>query len=97
MSSNATLMPWESTLARGFAFRQAVAKPRKPLILIGVWLIFFPELCFSTMLVINSIATGASFGPIELGISVSGVLSAAILYQTTRNFFRPLAATAIEE
>lgn len=75
-----TVGPFERLFAEGFAYRQAVASPRKPIVLVGLWLIFLPTLLFLFLLPPTT--------PYGLVMSPVWMLSIFILYRATRNFLR---------
>ena len=92
VSGLAGFMPWEQILAQGYIYRQAVAGPSKPLVLIGIWLIFLPNLVMAAFL-LDLVARGERLGAVDFCTSAFWVISGmAALYQTTRNYFRPAAS-----
>jgi len=82
--------PWEQTQAEGFAIRQATTTERPRLILVlGVWLIFFPIWLGSTLLLgITTMNTDWEFGDKLTMVVCLGflVLSTALLYRSTVNY-----------
>jgi hypothetical protein len=42
----ATSGPYEQVLARGYAYREGSNRPRKPIVVVGMWIIFGPPLAF---------------------------------------------------
>lgn len=95
VSGLAGFMPWERFLAQGYIYRQAVAKPRRPVVLVGMWLVFSPPLITSAFL-LGQVARGTHFDDVDLGLrAFSLCVSVAALYQTTRNYFHPQAPVAV--
>ncbi len=88
VSATAGLAPWERTLAEGFIYRSAVAKPAKPIVLIGVWLIFFPSAVVNMMWLSHEVSADKLTNGHLLFSLFWAVTSAAALYQTTLNYFR---------
>ncbi len=94
VSGTSGMAPWERTLAEGFIYRSAVAKPTKPIVLIGVWVIFFPSLVFNGLLMMHE-AKGGTMETGYLLFSLFGaIISVAALYQTTLNYFKRSQVTA---
>lgn len=95
ISSYAATGPFESIFAEGAAYRRAVSSPTKPIILVGVWLIFFPFACsgiFAAVFLIKTLI-GSGFTNIhreDLYLMIWGLalgpIGAFALYQTTRNY-----------
>jgi len=92
-------MPYESVLARGFAARQATSKPRKLIVVIGMWLWLGPTfLVFSIgFLGVLFDARGLFWQPDSMRpilehltvLAVCGLLAmvfGTLLYKTTRNY-----------
>ena len=42
ISSHATMLPFEGIFAQGWAYRNAVSQPGRPIVVLGMWLIFGP-------------------------------------------------------
>lgn len=84
----AGMAPWERTLAEGFIYRSAVANPRKRIVLTGVWLLFFPSLITGCVLAWMQSRSGF-YGPVAFLLPIFQiVVSTAVLYQTTMNYYR---------
>lgn len=83
LTSRATNDPYLSVFAEGFAIRQAVARPNKPIILIGVWLLSISALVGA----IASLAGGGGIFGIVAGLGLLA-LWGAIVYKTTKNYLR---------
>jgi len=101
LSSHAAIDPVLSIAARADTFGKAANAPRKPIVLLGMWMIFGPVGFmflggFAT--IIWSLVTDPTFGafmallPVSLFLYISG----ALLYKTTANYFRG-AATEVPE
>jgi hypothetical protein len=102
-----TFLPFEKTLAEGVCYRSAVSNPRNPIILIGIWFLFAPgilSLFYSLFIGWNILL---NTWPFPSGFSTAGcfffygIISAAILYRTTRNYVKmkklPQPLSAIED
>lgn len=87
VSGTAGIAPWERTLAEGFIYRKAVAKPGKPIVLIGVWVIFFPAMLMNGIWLGLQVKQG-DFGLGSTFVLLGFVISVAALYQATRNYYR---------
>lgn len=99
-SSAAMSMPYESVLARGFAWRTGSTRPRKAIIVIGMWIMFAPMLGVSlslfVVLLVGFVSVAAQPDPLRgmvatlVGLVFTGGLATvamALLYKTTRNYF----------
>ena len=81
--------PMGSILTRGDVFSKAAGQPTKPIVLIGMWLIFgWPLALLGLMLVM------ALLGDLKAGLGgfmcllVPSVFSVIVLRRTTRNYLR---------
>jgi hypothetical protein len=97
----AVSMPYESILARGFAWREGSRNPQSLIVLVGMWVLFAPALVVS---VIGFLALLASFREFDwrpyprtnflmalLCLAFVGgmaTISGLLLYKTTRNYLR---------
>jgi hypothetical protein len=87
--------PMGSVFARGDVFSKAAGKPTKPIALFGVWLIFGPSCAMFLGLLYRAIASVIE-GEEKLSAVIGGMvcsflpalLCGAILFRTTRNYFR---------
>ncbi len=82
--------PLEHIYAEGFAYRQATEGRPKTIVLIGMWLLFFPPLVLAlplvAMIVNDGRRSGAAFELIL--ILLLAAISAAILIKVTLNYFK---------
>lgn len=96
MSSYATMDPIASIWARGDTWRKAASRPTRPITLVGMWLLFGVQLLTLLFLLLH---TGILYGTGETPVStpdlinfglVTGmiVVYCAILFKTTRNYYR---------
>ena len=99
LTAYATIAPLAQVYCQGDAYRKSVSNPYKPIVLIGIWLLFGPMGVGVTYLAIVSLVTPFKKpvqGTSELIAILFSLLfygSAAfifdtILYRTTQNFFR---------
>jgi hypothetical protein len=85
----AFLGPLEQVYSEGFAYRRATTGPPSWIVLVGIWVIFFPP-----FLALGFVVVGFPFSqqwwtesPVGLLIILCGcAVSGAMIYQTTRNF-----------
>jgi hypothetical protein len=72
----ATSGPYESILARGFAYREASDNPRRPIIVVGILLIFVPVLigCAGTLCVMAAELFSRGIQGRELPSTMVGLL-----------------------
>ena len=97
ISSYAATGPFESIFAEGAAYREAINKPRKPIMLIGIWLIFLP-ISFLGLPALYTLFSLESFSQLKSldsefwitdFIPVFGSLFAIyVLFVTTKNYFK---------
>jgi hypothetical protein len=91
LSSYASTGPFESLFAEGAVYHEAAARPRRLIVVAGVWLIFGPAI-FTGL----AIVFGASFkwynAPVALtyfgvpgGMAIIAI-SGAMIWKTTKNF-----------
>jgi len=80
-----TLGPFESAFSEGYIVRRATENPHSPIILIGVWLIFFPLITIGFGLISPGIDLSIC-NPLLGGILI--LISVAILYKITRNYYK---------
>lgn len=103
LSALASMDPIASIWSRGDTWRKAASRPYRPIILIGMWLLFGIPL----LLILRLIAISFIDNPPEdifsvevligLGGPLAGVLLlAAILFKTTRNYLRQKKQQAAE-
>lgn len=86
-----TLDPVQKILAEGYAYRQAVDGPPKRIILIGIWILFLPQILvagfyFSTLRSMPWEGMGGKF--FELLTAFYGLCCLVILYRATANHLR---------
>jgi ribosomal protein L40E len=90
-----TIGPLEAAYAEGFAYRRAVEGRPQFIIVVGIWLLFFPSLVASIGFSLSILKTGMDgiggfVGLIRFflfWICVGfGVISALMLYRVTRNY-----------
>ncbi len=92
ISSVATLDPMQTIRAEGFLLRKATEGKPKLIVVIGVWLLFFPfpiaGLLIAANVAINGLGTGmAGFFFFWGGIALS-IIGIAIIFKVTRNYFK---------
>ena len=77
----ATIGPFEIIETQGFALREATNRPKKLIVVIGTWILYFP---FVIVTLIPAIAE-----PVLLFVYLPLVLIPGVLvYKTTRNYIR---------
>lgn len=91
LTAYAAIGPFESLLAQGYAVRQAAERPRRPIVLLGIWLVFGPVALVGALMLLNPYpSNGGQWIPAGLMM----VLSLAILTKTTWSFLRLRARLA---
>ncbi len=83
MSSYAATGPFERILAEGHVYRQAAERPRKLIVVLGVWLIFVPMAIAGVTLIFIGRDEGLRYffpGVFSLVISVAMILRTTISY-----------------
>jgi len=91
LGTTATLDPLKMIRAEAFMLEKATVGKPKLIVLLGIWIIFFPMLAASVLLTISQILYGISsegfvFFWIGFGLTI---LSLVVLYRVTRNYFTP--------
>lgn len=82
ITSYAATGPFESLFAEGHVYRQAVEKPRRFVVVLGIWIIFGPmALTGVAVLFISREAGGLIAGTLFLAIP------SVMIWKTTRNYF----------
>jgi hypothetical protein len=89
LSSYASTGPFEHLFAEGAVYRQAAERPRKFVVVLGVWIIFGTLLLFGMGWCVvvwfqgRSIAEGIIFS--VFGVAMAAI-SSAMIWKTTRNY-----------
>lgn len=81
-----TIGPLEHIYAEGHAYRQAVEGRPKPIILIGIWLLFFPSLLVCLRLMFSGGKAAPLFILIFGGMAWICIM---MLYRATKNYMKP--------
>ena len=93
LNSLAAFNPFDQTLVEGFAYRRAVDGPPSKIILIGMWLVFGPEILFISCVFfsearLGNSPTGTTGSTAENAyLTAFLIISVLILYRTTVNYF----------
>ncbi len=87
-----TLDPVQTIRAEGFVLQKATETRPKPIVLVGIWILFFPGfligLWFSITVAINRAGSGASdFVFFWIGVLIA-YIAAVFLFKVTRNYLR---------
>jgi len=100
LSALSVIGPWERIQAAGFAYREAVSGPPKPIILLGVWLLFFPGVLASAFWIGHLLPppTDDRWGPLGTVALLVGscAICAGILIRATTNYFKKRTAPETE-
>jgi len=84
MSSYASTAPFESVFSEGHVYRSAVERPHKPIVLLGIWVLFgCLSLTGALLLYLGMTSTGIPSALMGLFLSV---ISLVIIFRTTRNY-----------
>lgn len=95
LTSYASTGPIERILAEGYAYRQAVERPRKLAVVLGIWLIFGVNALGAVALVGMSQGKGAGgIASIAFGVFLFAV-SLTVIWRSTRNFLAGRRALAL--
>jgi len=80
-----------SIQAQGFMLRKAIDSRPKPIVLIGVWILFLPALVVSICMAVYLITQQHGLGYfVFFWLSIGLIyISFRILFQVTRNYFSP--------
>ncbi len=101
LSALSVIGPWERIQATGFVYREAVSGRPKKIILLGIWLLFFPGVISSAFWIGVLLFPPAEDGWSHLGTIalVAGVcaICAGILIRATTNYFRKTKAPEAEK
>jgi len=92
LTTHAATDPYLGVFAEGHAIQKAAARPHKPIILIGIWLLGIPALLVSGFVLYAALR----IPPEERSAAILGAavglgflaLWTAIVYKTTRNYVR---------
>ena len=87
IGSTATLDPMHTIQSEGVLFRKALDTP-KPIVLVGMWIIFLPLLLISVYAAVEVLLTGHRFSGFIFFWALVGLtfVSFIILYRTTKNY-----------
>jgi hypothetical protein len=92
----ASTLPFERTLAEGYAYRQAVESPRKFIVVAGIWVIFLPTALTSAVVLAQFGWHELEFSPEQLLTITSAVtmfvVSVILVTRTTVAYLRRRAA-----
>lgn len=98
LSAHATIDPIMSIAARGDTFYKASNKPQKPIVFIGIWLLFGTLGLFMWLGMLASFQDFAKDGCLTLPIfAVFFFIAAGILYKTTTNYFKQPKPEEVEK
>ncbi len=87
-----TTDPIQRIQTEGFIYRRAVEGRPKPIVVIGVWLLFLPLLIIGAIGMIGLIFTGAGTGTVGFVMfwlaAALAYCGGVMLYRVTRNYFK---------
>ena len=88
MGAVATIDPMQTIQAEGFLFRKATEGRPKPIVLLGIWIIFLPVFGVGVYFAIQLVVNRKNFSDFcffwgAIGLAYVGFV---VLYRTTRNF-----------
>ncbi len=89
----ASLDPMQAARVEGLLISKAVDKRPKPIVVIGIWVMFLPAfiagLAVAAQVVLDGAGSGMSgFLFFWIGVGLS-IFSLVVLFKVTRNYFRP--------
>lgn len=84
----ATLDPMQTIQTEGFLFRKAIGGRPKPIVLVGVWILFLPVMGVGSYFAVHLIVNRKDFSDFfffwgAMGLAYIGFV---VLYRTTKNF-----------
>jgi hypothetical protein len=91
LTSYASTGPFESIFAEGAVYREAAARPRKLIVVAGVWMIFGPAvltglaIVFGASLKLYNAPVALTFFGVPGGIAIAAV-SSAMIWKTSKNY-----------
>ncbi len=86
MTSYAATGPIERILAEGYAYRRAVERPRRPMVVLGIWLLFGLNVPFALFGIAKAWKEGTEGLPMAVLCLFIFATSLVILWRTTRNY-----------
>ncbi len=91
ITTTATLDPMGSINAQGFMLRKAVDGSPKPIVLIGIWIMFLPAFVLSVYMAVYLITQQHGLGSFVFFWVFVGItyISFRVLFQVTNNYFSP--------
>jgi len=100
LSALSVIGPWERIQATGFAYRQAVSGPPKKIILLGIWLLFFPGIVtaafwIGVLLPLEENGWGQARNMAILGFVC--LVCAGILIRATTHYFKKTKTSEVKE
>ena len=92
ITSYASTGPYESIFAEGAAYRAAFNSPTKPIVVVGVWLLFGPAAICGLIIIFDSLTRTSEFDASDMYTIILGVvfflIGGYILSKTTRNYLK---------
>jgi hypothetical protein len=92
LASTVMLDPIGQIQAQGFAYRQATTGKPNLMVVLGIWVLFFPALIVAGIVVALGFTDGLSWSGDQwlefAGPMLIAVVSAVLLYKTTMNYRR---------
>ena len=96
ITSYASTGPYESIFAEGAAYRSAFNSPSKPIVVIGVWLLFGPAAFSAPIILFDCLPRISEFEVSDICLIILGAVYSLgggyILYQTTKNYLKNKAS-----
>jgi len=86
MTSYAAIGPFESLFAEGYVYRQAVERPRKFIVVLGMWLIFGTVAIVSTVLLFVDRGMDLQDDLVFLSCAFSLPISLVLIWKTTQSY-----------
>ncbi len=90
------ISPFERIFSEGYIYRQAVASPRKLIVVVGIWLVFLPVFLSGVLLVIRHAFFREMPMPHVVGALFASLIGGLGLFQVTRNYLcRPHSSVEV--
>jgi hypothetical protein len=82
------ISPFERIFSEGYIYRQAVAAPRKLIVVIGIWLVFLPLFLSGGMMLVWDTFSREMPMLYVFGAVFTSIIGGLGLFQVTRNYLR---------
>jgi len=88
VTPTAAISPFERIFSEGYIYRQAVASPRKLIVVVGIWLVFLPVFLSGVLMIVWHSFFREMPMPHVFGALFTSLIGGLGLFQVTRNYLR---------